>query len=142
MLKEVMFRDIDGIRNEMTAMADDIFDHPEIGLEEFHAQKVLTDWLEKEGFAVERGVAGVETAFKAVYRQGEGGPNIGLLCEYDALPGIGHACGHHMQGPSILAAAKALKDADQGTVYDHGLWNSGGGERQRKDQNDPEWMYI
>ena len=112
MLKEVMFRDIDGIRNEMTAMADDIFDHPEIGLEEFHAQKVLTDWLEKEGFAVERGVAGVETAFKAVYRQGEGGPNIGLLCEYDALPGLGHACGHHMQGPSILAAAKALKDAE------------------------------
>ena len=112
MLKEGMFRDIDGIRNEMTAMADDIFDHPEIGLEEFHAQKVLTDWLEKEGFAVERGVAGVETAFKAVYRHGEGGPNIGLLCEYDALPGIGHACGHHMQGPSILAAAKAMKDAE------------------------------
>ena len=112
MLKEVMFRDIDGIRNEMTAMADDIFDHPEIGLEEFHAQKVLTDWLEKEGFAVERGVAGVETTFKAVYRHGEGGPNIGLLCEYDALPGIGHACGHHMQGPSILAAAKAMKDAE------------------------------
>ena len=112
MLKEVMFRDIDGIRNEMTAMADDIFDHPEIGLEELHAQKVLTDWLEKEGFAVERGVAGVETAFKAVYRHGEGGPNIGLLCEYDALPGIGHACGHHMQGPSILAAAKAMKDAE------------------------------
>ena len=53
MLKEVMFRDIDGIRNEMTAMADDIFDHPEIGLEEFLAQKVLTEWLEKEGFAVE-----------------------------------------------------------------------------------------
>ena len=64
MLKEVMFRDIDGIRNEMTAMADDIFDHPEIGLEEFHAQKVLTDWLEKEGFVVERGVAGVETALR------------------------------------------------------------------------------
>ena len=78
----------------------------------FHAQKVLTVWLEKEGFVVERGVAGVETAFKAVYRHGEGGPNIGLLCEYDALPGIGHACGHHMQGPSILAAAKALKDAE------------------------------
>ena len=112
MLKEVMFREIDEIRNEMTAMADDIFDHPEIGMEEFHAQKVLTDWLEKEGFQVERGVVGVETAFKAGYSHGTGGPNIGLLCEYDALPGIGHACGHHMQGPSILAAAKALKDAD------------------------------
>lgn len=112
MLKEVMFREIDEIRNEMTAMSDDIFDHPEIGMEEFHAQKVLTDWLEKEGFQVERGVVGVETAFKAVYSHGTGGPNIGLLCEYGALPGIGHACGHHMQGPSILAAAKALKDAD------------------------------
>lgn len=112
MLKEVMFREIDEIRNEVTAMSDDIFDHPEIGMEEFHAQKVLTDWLEKEGFQVERGVVGVETAFKAVYSHGTGGPNIGLLCEYDALPGIGHACGHHMQGPSILAAAKALKDAD------------------------------
>ena len=112
MLKEVMFREIDEIRNEMTAMSDDIFDHPEIGMEEFHAQKVLTDWLEKEGFQVERGVVGVETAFKAVYSHGTGGPNIGLLCEYDALPGIGHACAHHMQGPSILAAAKALKDAD------------------------------
>lgn len=59
MLKEVMFREIDEIRNEMTAMSDDIFDHPEIGMEEFHAQKVLTDWLEKEGFQVERGVVGV-----------------------------------------------------------------------------------
>ena len=96
MLKEVMFREIDEIRNEMTEMSDDIFDHPEIGMEEFHAQKVLTDWLEKEGFQVERGVVGVETAFKAVYSHGTGGPNIGLLCEYDALPGIGHACGHHM----------------------------------------------
>lgn len=112
MLKEAMFRDIDGIRNEMTAMADDIFDHPEIGMEEFHAHKLLTDWLEKEGFEVEKSVVGIKTAFKAVYRHGEGGPNIGLLCEYDALPGIGHACGHHMQGPSILAAAKALKDAN------------------------------
>lgn len=117
MLKETMFQNIDGMREEMTAMADDIFDHPEIGLEEHHAAQVLTDWLEKEGFAVERGGAGVPTAFRAIYKNGEGGPNIGLLCEYDALPGIGHACGHHMQGPSILAAAKALKDADIRTPY-------------------------
>ena len=117
MLKETMFQNIDGMREEMTAMADDIFDHPEIGLEEHHAAQVLTGWLKKEGFAVERGVAGVPTAFRAIYKNGEGGPNIGLLCEYDALPGIGHACGHHMQGPSILAAAKALKDADIRTPY-------------------------
>ena len=117
MLKETMFQTIDALKAEMASMADDIFDHPEIGLEEFHAQELLTDWLEKEGFQVERGTAGVETAFKAVYQHGEGGPNIGLLCEYDALPGLGHACGHHMQGPSILAAAKALKDAEIDRPY-------------------------
>lgn len=117
MLKETMFQNIDRMRDQLTAMADDIFDHPEVGMEEFHAVELLTGWLEKEGFAVERGVAGVPTAFRAIYKKGEGGPNIGILCEYDALPGIGHACGHHMQGPSILAAAKALKDADIQTPY-------------------------
>lgn len=111
MLKDELYQIIDGIRDEMTGMADDIFDHPEIGLEEVRSSAILTAWLEKEGFAVERGTGGMETAFKGVYQHGTGGPNIGLLCEYDALPGIGHACGHHMQGPSILAAAKALKDA-------------------------------
>ncbi len=117
MSKEAMFQEIDSMHDELAAMADDIFDHPETGLEEFHAAAVLTGWLEKEGFFVERGVAGIETAFRAVYHHGEGGPNIGLLCEYDALPGIGHACGHHMQGPSILAAAKALKDAKTDKPY-------------------------
>ena len=117
MSKEALYQEIDGMREEMAAMADDIFDHPEIGMEEFHAAEVLTGWLKKEGFEVERGVAEVPTAFRAVYRHGEGGPNIGLLCEYDALPGIGHACGHHMQGPSILAAAKALKDAGLAVPY-------------------------
>lgn len=109
--KEQLYRYIDGAASEMAAMADDIFDHPELGLSEFHACGLLTDWLEREGFEVERGTAGVETAFKAVFHHGEGGPNIGLLCEYDALPEIGHACGHHMQGPCILAAAAALKNA-------------------------------
>lgn len=110
MLKESLYKVIDEASPELIRMADEIFDHPETGMEEYRAAGLLTNWLEKEGFLVERGVAGVETAFRAVYKNGEGGPNIGLLCEYDALPGIGHACGHHMQGPSILAAAKALKD--------------------------------
>ncbi|MFR5601101.1 MAG: M20 family metallopeptidase [Lachnospiraceae bacterium] len=112
MSKEALFQNIDQMKQEMTAMSDAIFDHPELGLEEVFAEKLLTDWLEKEGFQVEHGVAGVPTAFRAIYKRGEGGPNIGLLCEYDALPGMGHACGHHMQGPSILAAAKALKEAE------------------------------
>lgn len=111
MVKKDLYRIIEDAMPVLTAMSDDIFDHPEIGMEEYHAAALLTNWLEAEGFRVERGVAGVETAFRAVYQHGEGGPNIGLLCEYDALAGIGHACGHHMQGPCILGAAKALKEA-------------------------------
>ena len=108
-MKERLYGYIDNIGEEMFKMADQIFDHPELGLEEVNACKWLTDWLEKDGFEVERGIAGVETSFRAIYRHGEGGPNIGLLCEYDALPQIGHACGHHMQGPCILASAAALR---------------------------------
>ena len=116
-MKEALYQSIDKRAPELTAMADDIFDHPEIGLEEFRSAALLEDWLEREGFAVERGVAGVATAFRAVWKNGEGGPNIGLLCEYDALPAMGHGCGHHMQGPSILAAAAALKDAAGETPF-------------------------
>lgn len=91
-------------------MADSIFDDPELGFQEFHAQKKLTDYLTQNGFQVETGTGGVKTAFRAEFRNGQGGPRIGLLCEYDALEGLGHACGHHMQGPAIVGAAKALKD--------------------------------
>ena len=110
--KKQLYACIDGMAAEMAAMADDIFDHPELGMEEFHALDLLTGWLEREGFQVERGVGGLKTAFRAVWNHGEGGPNIGLLCEYDALEGIGHACAHHLQGPSVLAAAAALKRAE------------------------------
>ena len=96
---------------ELTKMADTIFDHPEIGPNEVFASKLLTDYLESHGFAVTRGVGGLETAFRAVWKNGEGGPNMGLLCEYDALPGMGHGCGHQMQGPGILGAAVAIQKA-------------------------------
>lgn len=117
MLEEKLEQSVAQNADALLAMADDFFDHPELGLEEFHAFSTLTDWLEKEGFTVERGIAGLPTAFRAVWKQGEGGPNIGLLCEYDALAGLGHACGHHMQGPAILGAAKALKDAGMQQPY-------------------------
>ena len=117
MLEEKLERSVEQSAAALTAMADDFFDHPEVGQQEFHAFETLAGWLEKEGFTVERGIAGMDTAFRAVWKHGEGGPNIGLLCEYDALAGLGHACGHHMQGPAILGAAKALKDATIGAPY-------------------------
>lgn len=110
-MKEHLFQAVEAQRTTLTAMADSIFDDPELGFQEFHAQKKLTDYLTQSGFQVETGTGGVETAFRAEFRNGQGGPRIGLLCEYDALEDLGHACGHHMQGPAILGAAKALKDA-------------------------------
>ncbi|MDR3669838.1 MAG: M20 family metallopeptidase [Holophaga sp.] len=108
--KSSMVRTIDHLQPELAAMSDFIFDHPEIGLQEVEACGLLCDFLAKNGFAVERGYAGLPTAFRAVHRVGAGGPRIGLLCEYDALAGLGHACAHHLQGPSIIGAAMAVKD--------------------------------
>ena len=95
---------------ELFQLACDIFDHPELGREEFYARHRLTSFLERKGFSVERGVGGLETAFRAVWEQGSGGPAIGFMMEYDALRGLGHACGHHLQGPTTIGAALALKE--------------------------------
>ncbi len=109
-MKQDLFNAVDRMAPHLLAMADDIFDHPELGLEERRASKLLCDFLDGHGFMTERGVAGMETAFRSIYEHGNGGPAIGLLCEYDALSGIGHACAHHMQGPAIVGAALALKE--------------------------------
>lgn len=110
-IKQKMCNMIDSIKQELWTMGDNIFDHPELGTQEYYASSLLEDWLEHHGFAVERGLGSLPTAFRGIYRQGEGGPSIGLLCEYDALAGFGHACGHHLQGPCILAAANAIREA-------------------------------
>lgn len=107
-VKSKMNNLIDSMKEQLFEMGDAIYDHPETGLQEVFASKLLEDWLESHGFLVERGLGSMPTAFRAVYEQGTGGPSIGLLTEYDALAGIGHACGHHLQGPCILAAANAV----------------------------------
>lgn len=112
MTKEVLYDLIDRQSKDVYAMADQIFDHPEYDGEEYMASGLLEDYLESKGFKVERGLKDWPTAFRAEYHHGEGGVRIGLLCEYDALHGLGHGCGHHMQGPCICAAAAALKEAD------------------------------
>jgi len=101
--------EIESLRLEMKKTADFLFNNPELGNEEFQAHQLICDRLEKEGFIVAREVSGLKTALKAVYEVNGGGPKIGLLCEYDALEGLGHACGHHMQSPSIMAAAIGLR---------------------------------
>lgn len=101
---------VNGISGWLWELSDQIYDYGEPAFEEKQSCSLMEAAFEKHGFAVEHGVAGLDTAFRAVYRQGSGGPSIGLLFEYDALDQVGHACGHHMQGPSILGAALAVKE--------------------------------
>jgi amidohydrolase len=82
--------------------------HPEVLFEEVRASGWLADALEERGFAVERGVGGLSTAFRAV-KEGKGpGPTVAILCEYDALPGMGHACGHNVIATMGAGAGLAL----------------------------------
>ena len=117
MKKEHIKHALEAYLPELTAMADQIYGLAEPGMEEFQSSKLLADYLQNHGFTVEMGIAGLPTAFRAVYEQGEGGPSFGFLAEYDALKDIGHACGHHMQGPSVIGAALALKDICQEQSY-------------------------
>lgn len=109
MNREEVSRFIDGILDSLKQMSDQIFDYAELSSEEYRSSALLEDFLESHGFAVERGIAGLPTAFRAVYQQGEGGPSFGLLAEYDALS-MGHGCGHHMQGPAIAGAALCIRE--------------------------------
>ena len=107
-MKEKINQFIDSNKEYILKMSDYIFDNPELGLVEYKSSKVLKDYLRENQFTVEENIADIETAFRATFKIGEGGPKIGLLCEYDALPNLGHACGHHMQGPAIASCAVAL----------------------------------
>lgn len=110
-MKEQLYQLILDQSEQLLDMSDRIFDQPEYDGEEYFAAGLLEDYLEGNGFQVERGLTDWPTAFRATWKQGEGGPRIGLLCEYDALLQLGHGCGHHMQGPCICGTAVALKNA-------------------------------
>jgi len=111
-------------------LALDIHGTPEVSNYEFHACEVLSNQLEKEGFAVTRDVAGHRTGFSAVYDSGKPGPTISFLAEYDALPGLGHACGHNLFGTYSVLAAVALKNLPNlvGQLRVYGTPGEEGGE--------------
>ena len=93
---------------ELTDIAHDIFCHPELAYEEIYSSKRLASFLENQGFQITWKTAGFDTAFTATW--GNGSPRLGFLAEYDALPEIGHACGHNLLGTGVCAAACALKN--------------------------------
>ena len=94
-------------RQQLIELSLKIHDNPELGFKEEKASAWLTDYLEGNEFHVERGIADVATAFRATY--GRGSPRIALLAEYDALPKIGHGCGHNIIGVSATGAGVASK---------------------------------
>jgi amidohydrolase len=94
-------------RQQLIQLSVNIHDNPELGFKEEKASAWLTKYLEDNGFHVERGIAGLTTAFRATY--GQGSPRIAVLAEYDALPKIGHGCGHNIIGVSAVGAAVASK---------------------------------
>lgn len=99
---------IEAYTPELTNIAHDIFCHPELAYEEVYASRLLASFLENQGFKITWKTAGIDTAFTAVW--GNGSPCLGFLAEYDALPEIGHACGHNLLGTGVCAAACALKN--------------------------------
>ncbi|OHX52611.1 amidohydrolase [Planococcus salinarum] len=101
---------IDSRRGEYIATSQAIHAKPEIGNEEVFASATLVELLQAAVFTVETGVAGHDTAFYASKESSLPGPTIAYLAEYDALPGLGHACGHNIIGTTSVAAAIALSE--------------------------------
>ena len=109
-LTETATKAIDAAREELFGIALDIHAHPELNYQEFHAAKLLSDTLEAHDFTVERGIGGVETAFRATLEGGAGdGPTVAVLAEYDALPEIGHGCGHNLIAMAGLGAGLGVQ---------------------------------
>lgn len=124
MIAEIALNSIDRQRHDLEKLAQDIWLNPELGFEEVKASKWIAEILEANGFDVQLGIGGMPTAIKASW--GEGHPKIGLLGEYDALPGLsqktqtireplvegapGHGCGHNLLGVAHMGAAIAVKE--------------------------------
>ena len=109
-LSETATQAIEGARSDLVEVALDIHAHPELNYEEHHAAQVLSGRLEGYGFRVERGVGGVDTAFTATLPGGGGdGPTVAILAEYDALPEIGHGCGHNLIAMAAIGAGLGLQ---------------------------------
>jgi len=110
--KDKIIYAVDAIAPAIRALALDLHQHPELSFEEHRSAAALIAPLREAGFTIETGTAGLETAFRASWRTGQGGPTIAFLAEYDALPDLGHACGHNLIGSASVAAALALKAAE------------------------------
>ena len=101
---------IESAKTDLFDLSKDVHAHPELNYEEYYSSNALAGFLERRDFQVERGIGGVETAFRATIPGGGGdGPTIAVLAEYDALPEIGHGCGHNLIAMAAMGAALGLQ---------------------------------
>ncbi len=107
-MKELLFNEGQKLKETLANISEYIYQNPELGNQEFKAAEKLTSFLEENNFDVEREFLSLQTAFRATYDSKKEGPTIGYLCEYDALPEIGHGCGHNMIGPMSAGAGVIL----------------------------------
>lgn len=107
-MKQILIDTLDAIREEFYDISTSIGENPELGHEEFKSSRLLADKLLEHGFSVNMGICGMSTAFEAVFDSGIPGPAIGIMSEYDALPEIGHACGHNLIGTMGIATGIAV----------------------------------
>lgn len=113
-LKEKIAQAVKENLQDAIALNDDLADHPELSGEEYESSRKIVELLKHKGFDVEYPFAGLPTSFKATYGRNDHKYKVAIMTEYDALPGIGHACGHCVSGAiSVLAgiAASKLQDA-------------------------------
>ena len=108
-LKTAVTEKIESRRHQLSELSLKIHANPELGFQEAKAAGWLTRYLEENGFSVERGIGSLPTAFKASY--GSGKPAIAILAEYDALPDLGHACGHNLIATAAVGAGVASQPA-------------------------------
>ncbi len=108
-LKERVIAAVDERRDLLLRLSATIHANPEIAFQEHKAAALLCDVLQARGFSLERPGGGLETAFRAEARGTGGGPTVALLAEYDALPELGHACGHNIIAASAIGAGLAVQ---------------------------------
>jgi amidohydrolase len=110
-LKQRVCGEVDAMRDDLVSLSRRIHDHPEIGLQEHKAAGWLCAFLHEAGLTVDRPTADLETAFRAQHRGSPPRPHVAFLAEYDALAGLGHACGHNLICTASVGAAAALRRA-------------------------------
>jgi amidohydrolase len=106
-LKAQVIGEIDARHHQLNELSLKIYSNPELAFQEVKAATWLTQYLEENGFSIERGICELPTAFRGSYGQGK--PAIAILAEYDALPNLGHACGHNLIAASAVGAGVASK---------------------------------